>query len=151
MTSTPGLSSSRRLPSRAARVAAFLALLLVPLAWAPALQAAAPPSFAGHWEGELSLPSDLGKIGIKLDLHPSQSHVPWTGTMDIPAQGAADVPVTDIQIDGERIHFVLFTGQDNPTFEGTLKDGKIDGTFAQGDIAVPFWLGRERMVDPPKP
>lgn len=147
MTSAFGVPASSTLRRRSVWLVIACALLVA----APSLSAAETQPFAGHWEGELDLPGGAGKMGIKVDLKPGEAPGGWSGTIDIPAQGAKGVPLTDIRIEGLKARFTIVGAPGSPTFEGTLAEGKIAGTFSQGQVAVPFWLGREHTAEAGKP
>lgn len=138
-----------------ARLSRLLGLLVLAAALATlpaaALRAAEPSPFEGHWEGELELPGGAGKLAIKVDLKPGAPPLGWTGALDIPAQGARAVPLTDIRIEGANARFTIVGPPGNPTFDGKLENGKITGRFTQGQTDVPFWLGRDRMAEEAKP
>jgi len=126
-----------------------LALLFaaVPACLAAAQPAAAeggsdPSAVAGRWEGAIETPG--GKLGVGVDLERGESG--WAGTIDIPAQGAADLPLTGIEVAGGTVRFRIGGVPGEPTFEGTLGEGEIRGTFRQGGAEMPFRLGREPAV-----
>ncbi|MEA2602124.1 MAG: uncharacterized protein QOF89_3116 [Acidobacteriota bacterium] len=139
----------------------FFHLLLLLLILAPGFARAAdapdPVRAAGHWEGEIDLPQDAGKIQVMIDL--VRNGGSWTGTIDIPMQGAKGLPLEDIALDGDKVHFKIKDIPGAPTFDGTLTSGPpqiIQGTFVQGGASLPFRLGREPVAKPvrlqePKP
>jgi pimeloyl-ACP methyl ester carboxylesterase len=127
-----------------------LLTLACAIACSAPLRAAETPPLAGHWEGELELPGGAGKMAIKVDLKPGEAPLGWSGTIDIPAQGAKGVPLTDLRIEGSKARFTIVGAPGNPTFDGTFAEGKITGSFSQGQVNVPFWLGRERLAEPGK-
>jgi pimeloyl-ACP methyl ester carboxylesterase len=123
-------------------------LLVCLLTLVPCLtQAADPPSVAGHWEGEIELPT--AKLQVMVDL--TQEAGAWKGDIDIPLQGAKDLPLEGITVDGSKVRFVIANIPGAPTFDGTLENGAIRGTFTQGGASIPFRLGREAVEVPRKP
>lgn len=133
-----------------------LLLLLIP----GLVRAADPPDplrAAGHWEGEIDLPQDAGKLQVMVDL--ARSGGVWTGTIDIPMQNAKGLPLEDVAVDGGKVHFKIKNIPGAPTFDGALESGPpqvIHGTFVQGGASLPFRLGREPVAKPvrsqePKP
>lgn len=118
-------------------------LILVP----SLVLAADPPSVAGHWEGEIELPTT--KLQVMVDL--TQEAGAWKGDIDIPLQGAKDLPLEGITVEGSKVKFTIANIPGTPTFDGTLENGAIRGTFAQGGASVPFRLGREAVEVPRKP
>ncbi len=109
---------------------------------APAL--AQSPSAAGHWEGAISVPGTELAISVTLTVTGSV----WSGTIDIPAQGARGLALGDVVIQGSAVSFTLPSVPGAPAFKGTLAaDGKsISGTFTQAGQGLPFKL--ERKADP---
>ncbi len=111
---------------------------------------------AGHWEGKLEVP---GKpLVVKVDF--ALDGTEWTGTIDIPAQGAAGLPLSDIQItevseDADtalQVRFAIEGIPGNPTFdgewhvgEGASHKGVISGTFRQGAVTLIFRLSRDLL------
>jgi len=96
----------------------------------------------GRWEGAIETPG--GKLGVGVDLERSASG--WSGTIDIPAQGAAGLPLADVAVEGDRVRFRIAGVPGAPTFDGTLGEGEIRGTFRQGAAELPFRLGREPVL-----
>ena len=106
---------------------------------------------AGHWEGHIEIPGQ--PIAVKVDLAIDESD--WRGTIDIPAQGAKGLPLSEIYIaeegEGMRVTFSIRGVPGNPTFDGTLQDGVINGTFSQGGVTFGFRLSREIVSGPVRP
>ncbi len=104
---------------------------------------------AGHWEGSIETPGQ--ELVVMVDL--AETDGAWTGTIDIPAQGANGLPLSDVSVDGETVRFTIQGVPGEPTFEGTLAVGEIAGEFRQGPARLPFRLGREavEVEAPPRP
>lgn len=120
----------------------FIPILFL-LSLVPGLARAADPAAAGgHWEGEISLPNNQ-LLQIMIDLE--QAGEAWKGTIDIPSQGAKDLPLEQIAVDGPKVKFVITGVPGAPTFEGTLEGTEIRGNFTQGGGSVPFRLGRQAV------
>ena len=105
----------------------------------------------GHWEGHIEIPGQ--PIAVKVDL--AIDDTDWNGTIDIPAQGAKGLPLSEIYIaeegEGMRVKFSIRGVPGNPTFDGTLQDGVINGTFSQGGVTFGFRLSREIVSGPVRP
>ncbi len=105
----------------------------------------------GHWEGQIEIPGQ--PIAVKIDLASNNNE--WTGTIDIPTQGANDLPLSAIHVveeDGSvHVKFSILDIPGNPTFDGKLQDGAIRGTFSQGGATFGFQLSRERVKVPARP
>lgn len=98
----------------------------------------------GHWEGQIDVPGS--PIRIKVDLRREGDS--WHGTIDIPAQGARQVPLYRIKVrelDAETVsvRFAIQGVPGAPTFEGRLNQTVIAGKFKQAGASVPFRLSRE--------
>ena len=105
----------------------------------------------GHWEGQIDIPGQ--PITVKVDLTLNDSD--WSGTIDIPTQGAKGLPLSDILVveadSSLRVKFSIRGVPGNPTFDGQLQDGAISGTFSQGGATFGFQLSRERVKGPARP
>ena len=105
----------------------------------------------GHWEGHIEIPGQ--PIAVKVNLAIDESD--WRGTIDIPAQGAKGLPLSGIHVaeagEGMRVTFSIRGVPGNPTFDGTLQDGVINGTFSQGGVTFGFRLSREIVSGPVRP
>ncbi len=107
-------------------------------------------AFSGHWEGAIDIPGM--SLGLKVDL--AHDGTSWKGTIDIPMQGAAGLPLTIKHVDGIAIEFAIAGVPGDPLFKGSLAGGEIKGTFTQGGQTFPFHLGREAgagMARPQEP
>ena len=106
---------------------------------------------AGHWKGQIDIPGQ--PITVKIDLASNDSD--WSGTIDIPVQGAKGLPLSDIHIEedetGVRLKFSIRGVPGNPTFDGKLQENAISGTFNQGAATFGFQLSREIMSGPKRP
>jgi len=95
----------------------------------------------GHWEGEIDTPG--APLGIDVDLETSEA-AELTGDISIPAQGARDLALTDLSLEGAEVTFVIHGIPGTPTFKGVVsEDGsEIAGTFSQMGAEYPFRLVR---------
>ena len=116
-----------------------------PWAGAAALAAGgAGVELAGHWEGRIDTPGT--PLHIRVDLE--RDGEGWRGMIDIPAQGAQGLPLSDIEVrdpdaDTPRVEFGIGGVPGQPRFRGRLKDDVITGRFEQGGASIGFRLGRE--------
>src|SRR4051794_39560914 len=88
-------------PRRRGLAAPALVALIVLIA--PAAQAAAPGSLAGHWKGALK----AGGRALELDVDFAPKGNGWAGDISIPAQGAKDLPLQGITLEGDQVSFKL--------------------------------------------
>ncbi len=126
---------------RAIRSIPILLFLSLSLTFSLA-RAAEPAAVGGHWEGEINLPQNQ-MLQVKVDLEEASGA--WKGTIDIPLQGAKGLPLEQITVQGPKVRFVIAKVGGVPTFDGTLENGEIRGTFTQGGLSVPFRLGRQAI------
>jgi len=128
-----------------AALAATLLVLVPVLAFAPVAAAAAAAadaaSAAGRWEGAIELPGS--ELAVTVDLARDDDGA-WRGDVDIPAQGARDLPLTAIEAADGNVRFTLAGVPGAPTFAGELSaDGaELAGDFTQGGQTFPFHLAR---------
>ncbi len=105
----------------------------------------------GHWEGHIEIPGQ--PLAVKIDLAIDDSD--WNGTIDIPVQGAEDLPLSEIHVtetdEGMRVKFSIRGVPGNPTFDGQLQEEVISGIFSQGGAKFDFRLSREVVPGPVRP
>ena len=96
---------------------------------------------AGAWNGSISTPGV--ELSVIVNLQQKEDHS-WTGTIDIPMQGAKGLALTDIAVEGKSVSFSITGVPGNPTFKGMLADDgrTIAGDFSQGPAKFPFKLTR---------
>ncbi len=108
-------------------------------------------SATGHWEGKIHTP--IQPLTIKVDLSIKDNN--WSGTIDIPTQGAKGLPLSAIHIkedqDDVSVRFTISGIPGNPTFDGQLHDGIISGKFTQGGATFDFQLSRDIVTGPARP
>lgn len=97
----------------------------------------APAELTGKWEGAIKITG--GDLGVKLSFSGNDA-----GTISIPAQGAKDLALEKVLLDGKKATFAIRGVPGNPVFSGTLSDDgeSIDGDFTQGGGKIPFELKR---------
>ncbi len=119
-------------------IARRLALLLALAFVACAFQG--PSRGAGHWEGVLKAPSQ--NVSLVVDLVRNESGE-WMGSMSMPAQGAEDIPLANITVQGAAVKFSMLNAA-GPVLEGKLSgDGSaISGKLSSGGESISFELKR---------
>jgi CubicO group peptidase (beta-lactamase class C family) len=131
------------LPSPSCRCHALSTLCSLIVLVAPAVraQAVAPPSLAGHWKGALK----VGVTTLDLDVEFTNKGSGWTGDISIPAQGAKNLPLQGITVEGDQVDFTLADVHGNRAFKGKLAaDGSsIKGTFTQAGESLELSLSHE--------
>lgn len=112
------------------------------------------PTCEGHWEGRIIIPGMALDIRVFLERGDDGA---WAGTIDIPAQGAAGLPLEVIKVEGNTVVFAIAGVPGRPTFNGTLDGDSITGPFTQGGGTYEFELtrgsgeARRRPQDPEPP
>ncbi len=103
-----------------------------------------PTGAAGTWRGAIAVP------GMPLDVVVTLAAADgaWSGTIDIPAQGATGLPLGGVTVAGESVTFTIAGVPGDPTFAGTLAGDEIAGTFTQAGQAFPFALTRDAGDEP---
>ncbi len=102
-------------------------------------------SVAGPWSGQISLPPGPLNIAVVLTVDAAGA---WTGTIDIPAQGARGVALADVSVEGRAVSFAMAGVPGDPRFSGTIGDDgqSMGGTFTQGPASFPFELRRGALT-----
>ena len=122
----------------------FIPVLLALLLVHSSLIAQDTKPFLGTWQGALTLMGQELEITIKLSLDEEKN---IQGTIDVPVQGAMDVPLGEFNIEGKKIAFKIVHPQvqGDPTFNGELDEtgNKIAGEFSQGGAVGTFSVEKE--------
>lgn len=80
------------------------------------------------WKGVVKLPGMPLEFVVRLT--PGAADTPWTGTIDIPMQGAKGLALSDIHVDSKNLGFTLPVSRP-AVFQLTLKE---DGRHAEGHM-----------------
>ena len=105
----------------------------------------------GYWKGTLELGTQQLEVGFDMKGNDSLSI-----TLDVPAQGAFDIPAEGCFKDNI---LTINISSIEAKYQGTLNDGKINGTFTQNGMDLPLELAKsekqqvkkERSQDPKEP
>ena len=130
--------------SKQRRIPAALAVLALAAAAALAYAPPDPPSPRGRWQGAIELPGQ--KLEVIVRIAAGEGGV-WSGEIDIPAQGARNLPLTAFDVAARgAVRFSIAGIPGEPTFRGTLtSDGgseTLAGEFTQAGQKYPFRLAR---------
>lgn len=120
-----------------------LCLVLLLLGWslgaAQVLQTERVPApLAGVWQGIIEIPGAPLEVTAEL----RQEGQEWQGTIDIPAQGAEDLPLEEISVEDDVVSFAIAGIPGAPSFQGTVTEGEITGRFIQSGQEFPYTLAR---------
>ena len=103
--------------------------------------------FVGEWQGKLS----MGQAELTLVFKFEQQDSTLTGSLDVPQQGAKDLPIDKIKIDGNKIALTISAIGLN--YEGTLSEGDmptIVGEIRQMGHTFPVTLKPNIKVNRPQ-
>ena len=132
-------------------LSAFVTVLLLALT-------VAAQSPAGNIEGNWLATLDATGVKLRIVLKIEKSANGYAAKMDSPDQGATDLPLDSIVMDGNKVSFAA--AKFGLTYSGTLKEAgdEIAGTFTQGGNEFPLVFKRvaevpkiNRPQDPKKP
>lgn len=154
------------MPTRTVSIALLVVLVLALLAPLGSVHAAS--DIAGKWSGQIDTPGMALRISVNFtraqveaedaEQADAQADTGWAGTVDIPQQGAKDLPLMNVTVEGERVRFAIDKIPGDPAFDGKLNEtgDAIAGDFTQGTFKTTFSLKRgelEKIVRPqdPKP
>ena len=106
----------------------------------------------GYWSGKLSI--GIAELEIGFDIKTVANG--FSATLDVPAQGAHDMPVDETVFRDNRLQLTM-TAMD-ASYSGELKDDIIEGEFSQRGMTFPLKLERgeketqqARPQDPQQP
>jgi pimeloyl-ACP methyl ester carboxylesterase len=94
----------------------------------------------GQWEGAIDIAGQQLGIIVKFD----SSTGALAATIDIPQQGAADLPLDDVRLEGDAVHFAI--GSAGAAFDGVIDGETISGDFAQAGVTGTFEITRSGDV-----
>ena len=90
----------------------------------------------GYWKGELNTGFQKLKMGFAISKTEGGE---YSATWDVPNQGAFDLPVDEIVVQDNHLQITLPASL-NANYEGTLKEGCIEGEFTQNGMTLPLKL-----------
>jgi pimeloyl-ACP methyl ester carboxylesterase len=109
---------------------------------------AAPPATAleGAWQGTLSVGAVRLRLVIKIK-HDGARKGPgaeWTATLDSIDQGARDIPIDAVTVEGDRLKLAL--AKIGASYDARLEGQRLVGTFKQNGAVLPLDL--EKTASP---
>ena len=103
--------------------------------------AAAAPWLEGAWQGALV----DGAMRLRLVVKIKRSGAGWTGTAVSVDQGATEIPIDVVNVEGDRVRLAL--SKIGASYDARLAGDKLTGTFRQNGAVLPLEL--ERTTNPP--
>lgn len=100
----------------------------------------AQPSLSGTWEGSITIEGQ--ELGVIFNIEGEAGN--YSGTLDIPEQGASDLPLIYVVMQGDSVSTAFNTGTGMGEFEGQLaSQNRIEGTYTQSGSSFPFRVERQ--------
>ncbi len=96
----------------------------------------------GYWKGQI----DLGGQQLEMAFNIKAAENGYSATLDVPAQGAFDVPVDKTVFQDN--HLQLTLSAMGASYSGTLKGEAIEGEFTQHGMAFPLNLAKGEKEAP---
>lgn len=96
----------------------------------------------GYWSGKLN----LGPTELELGFDIKAVENGFSATLDVPAQGANDLPVDETTFHDNRLEMTMSAM--GASYSGTLKGEAIEGEFTQHGMAFPLNLARGEKEAP---
>lgn len=91
---------------------------------------------SGPWNGEVN--------GLTMVIRIEQEGDQYLAFMDSPDQGAANIPIGELSVDGDTLEFAIAAVQGS--FAGEISSEAITGTWTQAGNSVPFTFSRGDYV-----
>jgi hypothetical protein len=88
----------------------------------------------GYWKGKLS----LGPQQLEMAFDIKATGNGYSATLDVPAQGAFDMPVDETVFQDNRLQMTMSAM--GASYSGALKEGIIEGEFSQRGMTIPLNL-----------
>lgn len=93
-------------------------------------------NMTGDWKGSLSVQG----VDLELIFHITAENGTFSGTLDVPMQGAADVPVDIVEVADGNVKLGVTAAQ--IVYKGTLQGDSITGNYEQSGMTLPLTLKR---------
>lgn len=99
----------------------------------------------GYWKGKI----DLGVQQLEMAFDIKATKEGYSSTLDVPAQGAFDVPVDETSFHDNQLQIQMSLL--NASYIGTLKEGIIEGTYTQNGMSFPLNLAKAEKTKKVRP
>lgn len=126
------------------RIAVHMIVVLGLIGWfgsAPAIGVALPEALEGLWQGTLSIQGGAMELRLVFKVQRNEQGI-LESFLDSPDQGANDIPVNKVMLDGDQVEFHVISVAGH--YEGTLDESgsKMDGHWFQSGMSLPLTLER---------
>ncbi len=98
----------------------------------------------GYWEGQIDLGAQ--KLEMAFDIKAAENG--YSATLDVPAQGAFDIPVDEITFQEGQLQLKMKAM--GASYSGILKDSAIEGSFTQHGMTFPLNLAKAEKKEQQK-
>ena len=95
----------------------------------------------GYWKGQIDL--GVQKLEMAFDIKAAENG--FSATLDVPAQGAFDIPVDEIIFQEGQLQLKM--NAMGASYSGTLKDAAIEGHFTQHGMTFPLNLAKAEKTE----
>lgn len=104
----------------------------------------AQPSLTGSWEGSITIQQQ--QLGVIFHIDGEQGN--YSGTLDIPAQGASGLPLIYVVSREDSVSMAFNTGNGIGEFKAQFVDqNSFEGTYIQSGTEFPFQAQRQNPSD----
>ncbi|PVX51083.1 dipeptidyl aminopeptidase/acylaminoacyl peptidase [Balneicella halophila] len=100
---------------------------------------------AGDWKGTL----DVQGMQMEIIFHIANENGVLTTTIDVPAQGATGIPIESTEFSENTLK--ISSSQMQMSYEGTLADNTVNGTYKQAGMELPLTLNKFESKLPGNP
>ncbi len=98
----------------------------------------------GYWKGQIDL--GVQKLEMAFDIKAAENG--YSATLDVPAQGAFDIPVDEITFQEGQLQLKM--NAMDASYSGVLKDSAIEGNFTQRGMTFPLNLAKAEKKEQQK-
>ncbi|WNC68688.1 hypothetical protein RI845_00735 [Thalassotalea nanhaiensis] len=96
--------------------------------------ASSAANLAGQWKGNL----EIGQQSVPIIFNVTQESDKLSATMDSPLQGAKDIPVKSVEVNGNKVAFNIAVA--GARYEASFEGGKLIGNWNQSGQSFPLQM-----------
>lgn len=105
---------------------------------------AAQAKLEGDWSGGL----DSGTQWLPIEIHFKTEKDMVSGSIDVPQFNQTNQPLSQIKVEGSRVHFEWARTVGTGIFDGEFRDGGLVGNYKRGEVQSTFLLARLIKLEP---